>query len=170
MEQPITIRYRWTADELLTASRCHSRQSGHRLFRFGVFLAVAILLIAIFIKKDLGVVDALGIAIGIGMCWFVSRSFTRWQLGRQFHRRPDRNQEQDWRVYPDRLVCQSGLGQSEFKWEALAKVVRSPKGYLLYPNERIFFWLPRHGFQSDVEFQRMAELSKGRVKKYANVG
>ncbi len=77
--------------------------------------------------------------------------------------------ELEWQASTDAILTKSALGHGEALWQAFAKVVRTPEGIMLYPNDQIFHWLPRHGFASDAEFEIFCELAKGKVEKFYDV-
>ncbi len=97
MEQPVTIRFRWTADELLQGYRYHFRHTCRPVFRFGlnaifVFGVVAgVLMLTVPGADDKA---RLTLSIGCliaGIYWFVVRPFERrWIVRRRFRKRPDR--------------------------------------------------------------------------------
>lgn len=171
MEQPVNVKYRWTVTELESAYRCHNRQSSRISLLWLVhFLSGLFIVVGVYHIRT-GNEPANGIfMITIGLAWSTFMIFgRRWFARRHFTRRPDRDQEIEWQIFPDRLVVHSGLGQSEFKWEALAKAVRTPNGFLLYPNDRIFHWLPRHGFDDPDDFDRLSELARVKLQKFKSL-
>lgn len=115
----------------------------------------------------------LPVAIGFmatGFYWFAIRPFERgWMTRRQFGKRPDRNMEVEWLVAPDKIRIQSALGHTELAWQAFAKMLRTPTGVMLYTNDQIYHWLPRRGFASDADFEKVAELAKSRIQRHYEV-
>ena len=83
-----------------------------------------------------------------------------WLIRRQFAKRPDRDAEIEWRISADSIHQGGAHGTSDFTWAALAKVVQTPAGFLFYPTEQIFHWVPRHGFASDTDFDRLSQLAQ----------
>jgi hypothetical protein len=173
MEQPIIIRYRWTADALLEAHRYHFRQSCRPVFRFSLYLIFALMLVAGASGIWKGGGDSMPISIALlagGIYFLAIRPFEqRWVIRRRFNKRPDRDMEIEWQVAADKILTQNGHGHSEFSWQVFTKMVRTPKGVLLYPTDQIFHWLPRLGFASDAEFERFVELAKIKVQRQYDV-
>ncbi len=81
-------------------------------------------------------------------------------------KRPDRDVDIQWTISPERLSTITPHGTSEFKWRALSKVILTTDGFLLYPIDQIFHFLPRRGFCDDTDFHRLAELAKTRAPKF----
>lgn len=98
-----------------------------------------------------------------GVYWFAIRPFHfRWMLRRKFTNNPDRNLVIEWQVDEDQL-SRSGHWRSAFEWEMFRMILSTPRGVLLYFPTGSFFWLPRHGFVSDAEFERFIALAKGKL-------
>ena len=172
MEQPIIIRFRWTADELLRAYDYHFRHTCRPVFRFALHFIFALMILAGYgLIRSGGAAVALGIGfIFGGVYWFAFRRLERrWIVSRRFRKRPDRDVELEWQITPDKIRVQSTLGQSEFGWQAFAKVVRTPTGVMFYPIDQMFHWLPRTGFASDAEFERCVELARTKIERHYDV-
>ena len=145
MEQPITIRFRWTADGLPQAYRYHFRHTCRPVFRFGLNFIFAFSVLCGVLLLTVSGPDGkapLPISLGclvVGIYWFAIRPFERrWKIRRQFRKRPDQDIEVEWQVDSDKLFTRSALGHSEVLWQSFAKVERTPEGVLLYPNDQIF--------------------------------
>jgi hypothetical protein len=174
MEQPVVIRFRWTADELLRAYRYHFRHLYPRALRFAAnFIFALNIWIGYCLARERASVAyvALGIALmALGVYFFVlRRAERRWMIRRQFSKRPDKDVELEWQITSEQIQSQSVLGHSQFSWQALSKVVRTPEGVLVYPHGQMFHWLPRHGFASDADFERFIELAKQKIQRYDEV-
>jgi len=115
----------------------------------------------------------LPVAVGfllVGIYWFAVRPFERrWWTRRQFSKRPDRDIEVEWQVASDKIFARTALAQTEITWQAFTKMVRTPTGVMLYPNDQMYHWLPRHGFASDAEFERFVEIAKSRIQRHYDV-
>ena len=155
MEQPVTVKFCWSADNLYQGYRYSLRQHWRPMFR--VAFSTAIYIVAV-----------LGIAAGIvaysqgdfsagfiicpllGLFWLLRLRMLRWLVRRQFAKRPDRDMEIEWEIGPDKLLVRSPIVRSEISWKAFVKVVRTPLGIMFYPINQVFHYLPRRGFASDV--------------------
>ena len=170
MEPPITVRFLWTANELCLGYHYHFRHICRPTIRFGLHAIFALVLcggaLACMQERGWGLVAPL-VAVWVGLYWFFIRGYAfRWAVRRQFAKRPDKNAEIEWQIAADKLTVRSSLGYSEFSWRALAKVLRTPQGLMLYPFDNLFHWLPRHSFLSDAEFDRAADLARTMVPRF----
>ena len=168
MDLPIIIRFQWNAEELYQARRYHFRHACRPLFRWALYGLAVLLFIAGLLMLKNGREPVLGAAFVFnGIYWpFLRRYEQRWTARRQMARRPDKNLEVEWQVGAETICVSSELGKSEFSWRAVSKIVRTPVGLFLYPNDRIFHWLPRSGFMSDADFEEMVELARSKVSRY----
>ena len=172
VEQTITIRFRWTADELHQARRYHVRHICRPVFRIGLHCLLGFILLGgifgLFNSAPSGKANFL-VSLGfvaIGVYWFWVLPYERrWWIRRQFRKRPDRDTEIEWQFASDGVQVQSALAKSQIAWQAFAKMVQTPAGVMLYPNDQIFQWLPHHGFQSDANFRQFVELAKSKIQK-----
>ena len=99
-----------------------------------------------------------GAAIGCGV-WCLMR---KWLLGIQSRRAvqksPQYRKTFNWTFSEQEL---QGEGeQSSFKtaWNQFAETVSTPNGLLLYPVKNIYYWIPRNGFSSDLDYEAAKRL------------
>src|SRR5690349_8739033 len=127
MEQSVTIKYRWTAEELLRAQRYHFRHIYPAVARFAAHGLFALLLVAgvwglVVWRLRRGEDRFMPLSISfvvLGIYWFTLRGWERrWMTRRRFSKRPDKDAEVEWQVAPERIATRSGLGHSEFGWPA----------------------------------------------------
>lgn len=176
MEQPVIIRFRWTEEDLIQAYRYHFRHICRPAFRFALHILFSVLLVGgIFMLVISGPAGKAPLPVSLaflyaGIYWFAIRPFVRrWMLRRQFSKRPDRDIELEWQVDAYKICTQSPLGHAELGWKAFTKIVRTPKGIMVYPNDQIYHWLPRRGFTGDAEFERFFELAKSKIQRHYDV-
>ncbi len=167
MNEEILIRFRWTADELVEGARWDLRQRIPKPVRRMFWLVVVVSLlggIAILARWPTSLGGAALIALGtqLPMTHYLVRP---WRLRRGFQKMPDRDSEIVWQLSAAGLKARGSYTSADLQWSAFTKVVRTPVGYLLYPTDQIFHWLPRHGFGSEAEFGFIGEMvrAKGMV-------
>ncbi len=89
---------------------------------------------------------------------------------RHFSKRPDKDMDLEWQISSDRLVTKTSLSNAETSWSMIATVIRTPAGFLFYPNDQIFHWLPLHGFRDQADVERLADMAQSRVRQYSMAG
>jgi len=166
--EPIVINFKWIADDLLTARKWNFRHACRPAFRWAIHVVVALIMaVSVFSLVKVGPSPIPIGFIAAGIYLYAIRPFeVRWFTRRQFAKRPDNNCDVQWTVTPERICTLTTLGSSEFQWAAITKVIRTPDGFLFYPNNQIFHFLPLRGFRDDADFQRLAELASQHVPKH----
>jgi hypothetical protein len=169
MDKPITVSFRWSAKEMLHAQQLHMRYSkqGRRLRRIllggaAVFLAGGIAGLArgqdFFASPfPLFLLCALFLAIPL---------FTRRAVLKMYAQKPDKDMIVTYEITTDRIMTRSEVISTEMLWRTILRGYRVPDGFLLYPTDRSFHWLPIHGFQDASDVERLALLTKSHVKQY----
>ena len=160
MNEEITVRYRWTAEALVESSRWDLRQRFPRPVRW-MFWPLVIVSLSVgarlLIQSPLSTMGT--VLFGLGVFVPLALFFIRpWSLRRQFSKRPDRESEIEWRLSSEGLKARGEHSSADLQWSALAKIVRTPAGFLLYPTHQVLHWLPRDGFASDAEFEQVARM------------
>src|SRR6202030_4162437 len=133
MAEEITVRYRWTVQELIRGCRWHMRQRVRRPFRFLAYLLLVLFFVTGFAELwKRGPCFNGFLLIGIG-CYFVFAFavLRPWIIRRRFAKRPDRNADVEWNFGAEKIRAQYALASSEFSWRALTGVVQTPDGFLL---------------------------------------
>jgi hypothetical protein len=174
MEAPITVKFRWSADDLLQGYLYCSRQSWRPKFRAAfsatVYCVAALGVIAGAIACVQGNFSLVLLVFPLfGVLWWLRFAVSRCVVRRQFARRPDRDMEIEWRISPDKVLVQSPIARSELNWNAFAKVVCTPSAIMFFPVNQIFHYVPRRGFANEAEFEQIAALAKSKVSDFRYV-
>jgi len=169
MEQPIIVRYHWTADEYIISYDCHKRRSMRPAFRTAyniLFILSCLASIFLFVHRDWIVASVSGLCF---IWWVFSIFGTKMILRNQFAKRPDQDSDIEYQFSPEGITITTSHAHSEMKWETLTEVVRTPKGYLLYPFPQLYYWLPKEGFENEEAYERFFELAKSKINKSSAV-
>jgi hypothetical protein len=167
MVPEVTASFRFTVTELLTGMRAHYR-TGIAWWTRIFFMVAGTLMVTAGIVTGLKFgMSRVGFMLFFGT--FLLLQFTVIQpvvLRMQFRRRPDRDAEFVWRFAPGQIISDGAGFKTELKWDALAKVVQVPDGFLFYPNSRVFQWVPKHAFRNDAEFQQVADWAREKTRVF----
>lgn len=88
------------------------------------------------------------ILVAVCVYAFASDHVNAWLWGRRFEKRPDADIEIEWEFSKEEIRTGSALGATTLQWKGLAKAVEASDGFLLYPFERLFHWIPFSAFES----------------------
>lgn len=97
---------------------------------------------------------------------FAMPLFTRRAILKMYAQKPDRDMLVTYEISTDRIATRSEVASSDMLWRAIFRAHKVPEGFLLYPTDRTFHWLPAHGFQDPADIERLAQIAKANVKQY----
>ena len=156
MAETCRAKYRWTREQLTIAMRHHQATK----LRRGVVLMMKIF--SIILLSFIGVVLLAWILLPstsappwallllVIFCFYLLM-FDRvnaWSWGRRFGKRPDADMEVEWEFSKREIKTQSALGEATIQWKGFLKVVEASDGFLFYPLEKLFHWMPFSAFES----------------------
>ena len=171
MSDEITVRFKWTADEYMVGMKSHYRAQYPRIVHIIFWGFLYLTVIAGLVATILLGMDGGGFGI---MCYgiialFCFRVLQPWLLRRQFSKRPDGAAGIEWRISDEGLKSSTPNGKGEQNWAAFLKVVQTPSGFIFYPTAQIFQWLPRSGFASDSDFDRLAQIAQKNAGNFKRI-
>src|SRR5262249_14113759 len=92
--------------------------------------------------------------------------FTRRSILKVYAQKPDRDMVVTYEITSERVATRSEIASSDIIWRAISRGIRVPEGFLFYISDRMFHWLPVHGFQDTADVERLAQLAKSKVQQY----
>lgn len=185
-DQTIRLSYRLTVDELMMARSMHEkltlkRKPGAALARKSWIKALICLSgVAALSRLVLDVIQGnpfsglhvLTVLLALLLVgYFALPWIGRRSLRRHFEKRPDRNRIVRYAIDAHRVVSSvEGLSEGSSEWSSFAEVVRTPQGFLFYPNDMLFHWLPNHAFASPEDTDALADMARQHAPKYQDLG
>jgi hypothetical protein len=173
MGLPIVATYRWSKDEFLRAQRHaigHSRLA--RMVYWFTTAAGAVILLAgvVSLYQHSMAWPGFLFMVLFSALFFAMPLFSRRAALKLYAQKPDRDMEVTWTISEDGIRSKTPLALSENAWAFFQKAIRTREGFLLYPNTRMFYWLPMHAFHDTSDVERFAKLAESRVREYVEVG
>jgi hypothetical protein len=77
--------------------------------------------------------------------------FSRRQVRKVFRGSPEAGLEHVWRIDDTSLTFESKGSTARFEWSKLVRVKETKKGFLLFPQPRLAYWVPCSAFSSPSE-------------------
>ena len=74
-----------------------------------------------------------------------------------------------WAVRAEGLRLDAGGVAEELPWAKIRRVLRTPVGFWVWPNDAFERWLPRSAFMSPADEEEMASLAQSKVEQYAEI-
>lgn len=169
MDNPITVSFRWSAKEMLVAQRLHMRYSkqGRKLRR--IFIGGAALFVILGSTNLARQQDFFAFAFPfflLAAVFLAMPLFRRRAVLKMYAQKPDREMLVTYEISTDRIITRSEVASSDMLWRTIVRAQRVPEGFLLYLTDRMFHWLPVHGFQGAADVERLAALTKSNVQQY----
>jgi hypothetical protein len=170
---PITVSYRWSAEEMLLLQSLHRRHSAQYLkFRrkiLGAGLVALVLAITTMIQHESlsSVVPCLLLVLS-GML-LASPFFTRRAVLKMYKQKPDRDMLITYELSEDRLACRTEVGSSNSLWRVIRSVQRIPEGFLIYPTESTIHWLPTRGFHIAADVEQFAQFAQAHLQGFEHI-
>jgi membrane protein implicated in regulation of membrane protease activity len=170
----ISASYRWTLKEFLDAQSIHYEllvKPKTRLFGLVDYRIFAVI-VAVFSAVSLLIETAVGqaysfeqliliLVLAFSVVYLLQPWLSRRALRQHYGQRPDRDKLVEYRIDPVEIsIATEGMTSSENRWSTYHSIVRTSKGFLFYPNEDVFQWLPNHAFASQDEVERMTNLAR----------
>ena len=161
----ISVEFRFTPDEAVLAqveiTKC--------VFKKLNFLpwTGALLLLIFFLGISPGHIAAHMFIPGIGgiMC-IAFPYYLRWVAIRSARKLPNLNNFIRWHISESELRNATVGEESTFIWDKITKIHEREKGFLLFPQPNIAFWIPKRGFQSELDMELFREIARSKQIEY----
>lgn len=154
---------------MILAQRLHMRYSKNGRTARRMFIAAAVLLV---ISGVLSLARQGEFFPSAFLCFLFAAVllalplFTRRSILKRYPQMPGRDMHWTYEISTDRIVARSEVASTDMLWRAIIRAQRAPEGFLLYVTDRMFQWLPIHGFHDTADVERLAQLIKANVQQY----
>jgi len=171
MDNPVIANFRWSADELLTAQRVHMRHSRlGRKIRRGIWTSAPLAIVFGVVTLLIRGFHPVGLFFVImGTALLMSPLFARRVTLKHYARRPDRDMLVGWEFRRDHIITRTEASCATLEWRMISRVLQTAQGFLLYPNDQVFHWVPIHAFRAVADKEAFVELAKSRVQHFDHV-
>jgi len=169
MNSPIRAHYNFCYEVLKDGVKLHCRH-GSRLSRF-VPHAGATLILLPFVAAFFGKRPFLAAFpfTFLGLVLLLIGPFSLWIFRRQFRLNPNKNVEINWTFTDDGLGSEGEGFNSNMDWRKVFRFVDTDKGFLIYPQKRLFFWIPFAGFAGPNEIESVRGVAKLKALRYERI-
>jgi YcxB-like protein len=170
MNSPVRAQYNFCYEVLKEGVKLH-RRHGMKLSRFvpqvGTILIVLSLISAFFGQGVFLAVLPWGF---VGVLLLAIGPLILWNFRRQFRLNPNKNVEIIWTFTDENLGSQGEGFLNNMAWRKVFRFVDTDRGFLIYPQKSLFFWIPFAGFQGPSDIEAVRGFAKSRVLKYERIG
>ena len=71
-----------------------------------------------------------------------------------------------WSISADRAVAESGTKREEFEWSSIRRMIRTPDGFLFWPNDALERWLPESALAHSEAVEDFLRIVESKVRNY----
>ena len=168
---PIKATYTYSVQEVTEGFKSHVRYNFGPL-KFIPYLGAAIIFCVVFslfwARQDILSTFLPGILMGAFFLFI--NPFARCQFRRRFQSNPHKNTQVSWIFSEEKLSSEGDGFNSSLAWKKVFRFLDSPKGFLVYPQKQIFYWIPFSSFKSTSEIDCVRQIAKSQVATYKTVG
>jgi hypothetical protein len=177
-DRTITVSYHPTVDEVLRSHRIHTRISTKWWQWLGVIVLGIVMLVFLILQIRIAALPTWYVILIVILAFAVLYPglfyFRRWQMRRAVARNLERMTDGDKVVHYiiDADAVRSrveNLSEGSEKWAIFARVVRTPEGFLLYPTEHTYYWLPNHAFEPPEDADALADMARRYAPRYVDL-
>ena len=162
----VSAEYRYTIEEAVTATievtKC--------VFKFYVLMPWIGIALLLFCASGVFIFNwslpDLAAAGAIGIVFTAMPILTRWSAKRRANKLPSLNNLIKWRINESELQNSTDGADARFVWEKIIRVREQNGGFLLFLQPRLAHWIPKHGFQSEIDIDLFREIVRSKSLKY----
>ena len=170
MNSFIRAQYNFSYDVLKDGVKLHCRHATN-LNRFVPHAGTVLILLA-FVSAFFGKGPFLAMLPWgfVGVLLLAVGPLILWNFRRQFRLNPNKNGEIIWTFTDENLGSQGEGFNNNMAWRKVFRFVDTDKGFLIYPQKSLFFWIPFAGFQRPSDIEAVRGFAKSRVLNYERIG
>ena len=76
----------------------------------------------------------------------------------------------EWEISNENIVYRMiNLFETKMSWDLIQGVLDTPESFLIYPQEQMFYWLPKHAFENEEDIAQFVYLAKDKVKSWQEI-
>jgi phosphotransferase system glucose/maltose/N-acetylglucosamine-specific IIC component len=163
--KPILAQFQYSESEAFRAKQ-EVTKAVAPVVRFLPVFGILLLISAGVSKIMLGIGEIPIGPIVFGLILTLLPLITRFQTKKQFKLNPSANAIISWEISKDMLENKTPGSQTSFKWAMLVRIRQVRDGFLLFPQTRIAYWIPKHAFQSEDDVTAFADMARNSVVKF----
>jgi hypothetical protein len=166
---PVEAQYKYTAEEVSKGLRMHMRYN----FAFLRFVRIVgwMMLVAAFGSLFFGKVTVASmIPLGVLALFFLlSDRFIDLQFRLKFRQNPNKDALVSWTFSSDSISSEGEGFNFTLAWNKVFTFIDSSKGFLIYPQKQLFYWIPFSGFKNESEIDYVRQTAKSQAITYKKV-
>ena len=171
MNQAIDLKYLWKTEDIVKAYKYHRQSSiAYRIIDIAYLVIgisnIGIGLHGIFVEQRLESISS----IIFGLLFLTIKRIQLYFYARSFKKLNYENKQVEWEISGDKIIHRMlNLSESTFSWDLIHGILDTPDGFLLYPQQNMFYWLPKYSFASKEDIAQFAFIAQDKVKNFQQI-
>ena len=171
MDKTISLKYIWKNEYIIQAYKYHRQSSRNYRRRNAVCFVIGIAqlifaLYKIFVEHDLPAL----IFMVSGIYLLLINKIQFYFYYRNLQRLNYENKQIEWKINAEKIIHRIlNISESTFSWDLIYGVLDTPEGFLLYPQQHMFYWLPKKAFANEEDFAQFAYLAHNKVQNWQQI-
>ena len=76
----------------------------------------------------------------------------------------------EWEISNGKIISRMiNLYETKMSWNLRQRILDTPECFLIYPQEHMFYWMPKYAFKSDEDIAQFAFMSQNKVKNWQQI-
>lgn len=174
MNETIYIEHPWKIKDISTGFKYHLKSTttlriASIVARLtGITLMFTLILRYMLLDKFLELKDLFDIVMII-FCLFINKILI-YIFSYSYKRKNYENKQMEWQISSEKIVCRMiNLFETKMSWDLIQGVLDTPECFLMYPQEQMFFWLPKYAFKSEEDIAQFAFIAQDKVKNWQQI-
>lgn len=106
--------------------------------------------------------------LAVGCWWLGFRYFYyKHYFRRSIRKNPIHNRILLFKIADDSLKLRAEDIDVRVAWSSIYRSIATPDGILIYPQEKMFYWIPKDAFSSDEDFSKVTDVLKKQTRHRA---
>ena len=171
MNKNIHLKYLWKVQDIITGFKYHRKSStAYRILDI-IYLIIGIKNIllglrGIFILNNLGSLST----IVFGIFFLLINKLQLYFYGRSFKKLNYENKQVEWDFSQDKIIHRLiNLSESTLSWDLIHGILDTPHGFLLYPQQNQFYWLPKAAFSNEEDITHFVFIAQDKVPNWQKI-
>ena len=171
MDETIYLKYPWKTEDIVTGYKYHRKSNNLYCILDIVYLVVGMVniilgLYNVFVRSD----PSSWSSILFGTFFLFINKINLFFFARNFKKLNYENKPIEWEISQNKIVHRMiNLSESTFNWDLIKGILDTPEGFLLYPQQNMFYWLPKREFNNDEDIAYFAFIAQDKVKNWQQI-
>lgn len=173
MDETIYLNYLWKTKHIAIGFKYHLKTTFmYKLLNLFAKLAATLAILSFLLKYVIPFDFNLGAIFDIVMIVFLlsCNRFIIYVSLQAYRKANYENKKLKWKIDKDNIYHQmENLYDMNMSWDLIQGVLDTPYGFMLYPQQNMFYWLPKSEFKSEDDIAHFAFIAQNNVNNWQQI-